>query len=79
MVKPLNLTKMLLKSPFNMTTHNHAQVCKQKKQAKNSDGPLFPTRHRAINLTPSDSHFFGVLKAPMEKGVRVIMLLKKWL
>jgi hypothetical protein len=34
----------------------------------------------ALNLNPSDFHFFGALKAPMEKDVGVISwLLKKWL
>jgi hypothetical protein len=48
-------------------------------QAKKLE-PVLPHPPNGLNLTPSDFHFFGALKEPIEKDVGVmIRLLKKWL
>jgi hypothetical protein len=71
------VTKMLLKSSFNMATHSHTQVWKQKhrKQSQNSEGLFFPAHH-TDHLASSGFRLFGAL---FWKRLGVMMrLLKKW-
>ena len=50
----LDLTKMVLKSSFNMKTHNDTQVWKHRKQSQYSDELFFPTHHTAQFLPPQN-------------------------
>jgi len=57
-----DLTKMLLKSSFSATMHNHIQVLKCRKQSQNLDGLLFSHPPYNPEFAPSDLSLFGVLK-----------------
>jgi hypothetical protein len=57
-----DLTKMLLKSSFNVTMHNHTQVLKCRKQSQNMDALFFSHPPYSPDLAPSDLSLFGVLK-----------------
>ena len=61
------------------STQPHTSL-KKEKASKKLGWTVNPHPPHGLNLTPSNFHFFGTLKAPMEKGLRVMMrLMKKWL
>jgi hypothetical protein len=75
-----DLTKMLLKSSFNMTMHEHTSL-KTQEQSQNSDGLFFPTHHIAQILLPQISTTLETSRMPsMWKDLgMMIRILKKWL
>lgn len=66
-----NLTKMLLKSSFNVTMHNHTQVLKCRKQSQNLDGLFLPTHHTTQILLLQICASLASSKTPPLEGLAV--------
>lgn len=76
----IDLTKMLLKSSFDTTTHVSTQDRKHRKQSHKSEGLFFRTLHTAPILLPQISTSLEPSKLLcVEKVLGVLMrFLKKW-